>query len=407
MAVQNKLSILPDKEPVVTPKYGMKIPVCSPYLGGNEFQYLQKAAQSGWISGTGEFIDKFEKAFAKATGALYAISTNSGTSALHVAYRLIGIQPGDEIIGPDFTMISTFTPLIEMGGVPVFVDADEYGQIDVSKIEAAITPKTKAIVGVHIYGHPCDVEAIEKIAAEHSLKVIYDAAEAHGAKVGKRLLGSYGDVVTYSFYANKVITTGEGGMVTFNYDKYLDPAKRLIDEYFSYERHFWHEQYGYSYRLNNLSAAIGLGQTERLKELVDKRRANAALYRNLLADVPGISLLPEKEGVTSVNWMVSILVDKEKFGMDRNALRIALGAEGVETRTFFIPMDLQPAMQDKFPKSCRTTETAIPFPMSWKFCEQGMYLPSSTAIMESTIRYVADRIIEIYAKTRKGKGSEG
>lgn len=389
MAVKNQLSILPDKEPEVVAKYGLKIPVAAPWLSPREMGYLQVALEKGWISGNGEFIDKFEKAFAKESGAMFAVSTNSGTSALHVAYRLIGIQPGDEVILPDFTMISTVSPLLEMGAVPVFVDADQYGQIDVSKIAAEITKKTKAIVGVHIYGHPCDAEAIDRLAGEKGLKVVYDAAEAHGALIGKSRLGKFGDAVCYSFYANKIITTGEGGMVTFNYDRFINPARRLVDEYFSYDRHFWHESYGYSYRLNNMAAAIGLGQTERLRELVEKRRANFALYKKLLTGVPGLSFLPDREGVSPVYWMNCILIDEKAFGISRNALRERLAKEGIETRTFFIPMHIQPVFAD------RVYMTGKTFPVSEQLCAQGMYLPSSTQIMESTIRYVADRIIEI------------
>ncbi len=390
MEYEEKLkAILPEKEPVVQIVDGLRIPVCAPALGQEEGNALIQAFNSGFISGTGDYIEMFEEAFAKATGAKFGIAVNSGTSALHVAYRLMGIKPGDEVIIPTFTMVSTATPLIEMGAIPVFVECDAAGQIDTTKIEEKITDRTVAIVGVHIYGHPCDIDAIEHIAVGHGLKTMYDCAEAHGALYKGKKLGEYGTACAYSFYANKVITTGEGGMVTVNDEGLKKRADRLIDEYFSEERHFWHEDYGYSYRLNNLSCAIGLAQTKKLEDLIKMRRANWQNYKDQLADVPGISFLPERPDVVSVRWMIGILVDRSKFGMNKNHLREKLAQFGIETRTFFIPMHLQPVMQQFHP------EYNPEFSQSEILCRDGMYLPSSSTILESTIRRVTDRIWRI------------
>lgn len=402
----DKTSKLSDKLTKVEPKpvsyFGYNIPVCKPFYLGKEGQYISQAIQSEWISGNGEFLDRFEKEFAKKTGATYGIACNSGTSALHLAYRLIGIKPGDEVIVPTFTMVSTVTPLIELGATPVFIDCDEKAQIDVTKIEAAITPKTKAVVGVHIYGHPVDIDALEAVALKHNLKVVYDAAEAHGAQYKRQPIGKYGDVVTYSFYANKLITTGEGGMITVNNPEYYRRAQRLVDEYMSPERHFYHEDYGYSYRMSNLLAAIGLAQTESLEKAVAIHREHEGGYRTLLAGVPGISFLPESKDVSPVSWMHCILVDEEKFGMDRNGLRDFLASRGIETRTFFIPMHAQPVMIERFGA---TPEGALP--VSEKMAAEGMYLPSSTGLSGVALLYITDRIKEAYVEARKGKGATG
>jgi perosamine synthetase len=389
-------ALLPDKEPKVKKYNGIKIPVCIPWFVGNEQRYAMDALENTLISGgiNDGYIQKLEKEFAKKTGADFATACNSGTSALHVAYRLIGVSPGDEVIVPSFTMVSTVTPLLEMGAIPVFVDADRYGQIDVSRIDEAITPKTKAIVGVHIYGHPCDIDAIEQIAVDHKLKTVYDAAEAHGALYSGKKLGSFGDVVCYSFYANKILATGEGGMVTFRKHEYKKEADRLVDEYFSYERHFWHEKSGYSYRMSNLLAAIGLGQTEKLEMLVEKRRQNYEQYEKGLAGIPGISFLPESDDVVSARWMVGILVDPVEFGITRNELRSRLAAMGVETRTFFIPMHLQPCLEKYLPMQ-PSPVTDKTFPVAEQLCARGMYLPSATQMAEHSIQYVCDRIWEV------------
>jgi len=388
--METNMSILPEKEPVVVPYNGMKIPVCAPSIDQIEAHSVQAAFNSGFFSASGSMVKKFEEEFAKKTGAKFGIAVNSGTSALHLAYRLIGIQQGDEVIVPDFTMVSTVSPLVvEFKATPVFVDCDQYGQIDVTKIEEKITEKTKAIVGVHIYGHPCDMDAIQAIADKHHLKVVYDSAEAHGALYKGKKMGEYGDVVCYSFYANKIITTGEGGMVTVNDQAMYDRGQRLIDEYFSEERHFWHEDLGYSFRMPNLSAALGVAQTARLEELVKMRADNNELYQKEMKEIPGISFMRVSTDVTSVYWMNCIVVNKEVFGMGRNELRDELANVGIETRTFFIPMHMQPSLKS-YVKDGDT------FPVAEKLCAEGLYLPSSSHILQSTIEVVASRILKIY-----------
>lgn len=377
---------LPDKEPQVQTPYGIKIPVSMPDLSQEEMRFASDALQSTWISGNGKYIDMFEEKFSAKTGAKYAVGCNSGTSALHVGYRLLGIERGDEVIIPSFTMVSTATPLIEMGAKPIFIDADTYWQIDVSQIEKKITKKTKAIVGVHIYGHPCDIDAIEAIAKKHGLKTMYDAAESHGAKYKKHGLGEFGDVVAYSFYANKNITMGEGGVITTNKKTDYEKAKRLIDEYFSPVRHFWHESYGYSYRLNNVSAAIGCGQMERWNDIIDNRKKMAERYMEYLQGVEGISFMPVSDDVIISWWMFGLKIDRKRFGMSRNDLREVLATKGIETRTAFIPLNHQPVFKEYGPHS----DT----PVADELCSSVLYLPSFSRIQPLVQRFIADRIIE-------------
>ncbi len=385
--MDDKSQLMPDKEPVINAKYGYKIPVCTPFLTQKEVEYAMDALRSGWISGgKGEYIDKFEMEFAKKTGTSFAVSVNSGTSALHLGYRLLDLPSGSEVVVPNFTMVSTISPMWELGLVPVTVDCDQYGTIDAAKIEEKITPRTKAIAATHIYGNPCDIDAIEALALKHNLKVLYDAAEAHGAMWKGKRIGYFGNVVCYSFYANKIITTGEGGMVTFNTRGYLKEADRLRDEYFSPDRHFYHESHGYSYRMSNLHAAIGAAQTERFEELVEARRKHERMYRELLDGLP-LAFLPMREG--HVVWMHCVLVN-DAFEMSRNDLRQALAGMGIETRMFFIPMNLQP--DGRMPRG--------EFPESEQLSGRGFYLPSSGALSDMAIVYVADRIREIYHKRR-------
>lgn len=336
-------SAAPSPEPVVNTSK-QYIPIYKPSLTSDEKRNVLDAFSSTWISGTGPYIEKFERLFARFTGAKYAVATNSGTTALHVGYRLLGIQKGDEVIVPAFTMISTATPLVELGAIPVFIDINRYWQIDASLIEKRITPKTKAIVGVHIYGQPCNIRAIETIANKYRLKVLYDAAEAHGALYDEKRLGRFGDVVCYSLYANKIITTGEGGVVTINNKKMYEKSKRLIDEYFSPRLHFWHEDYGYSYRMSNVLAAIGVAQIKRARLTIKKKIKINSAYKRLLSNNSSVSFMPDAPWSACVYWMVAVVL-KNMSQKQTHTVRSYLAKRGVETRSAFIPLTLQPAFK--------------------------------------------------------------
>ncbi len=363
------------------------IPVCEPTLGGNELKYVQRAIETNWISSAGSFIPEFEHRFAEFCGAKYGVSCNNGTVALHLALATLGLEPDDEVILPAFTMIATINAVTYCGARPVLVDSEPtYWQMDVAQVAAKITPRTKAIIPVHTYGHPVDMDPLLELADRHGLSVLEDAAESHGAEYKGRRTGGLGRAGVFSFYGNKIITTGEGGMITTNDEHLARLAWNLRDHAFSHERHFWHKFVGFNYRMTNLQAAVGLAQTEQLDGFVAARRRNAALYTQRLATIPGITTPPEAGWAKNVFWMYGILVDEAAYGMNRDQLRQVLAENGVETRTFFIPMHCQPVYWQQF-KGQR-------YPVAEKLCQMGFYLPSASSLTLAEIEYVTDVIRE-------------
>jgi perosamine synthetase len=281
-------------------------------------------------------------------------------------------------------MIATINAVAYTGATPVLVDSEPCTwNMDVDQIAAKITPQTKAIMPVHTYGHPVDMDPLMEIAEKHGIVVLEDAAEAHGAEYKGRRAGGLGHAGCFSFYGNKIITTGEGGMITTNDEKLARLTQNLRDHAFSNERHFWHKYMGFNYRMTNLQAAVGLAQTEQLESFVEMRRRNAALYNERLQDIPGIVIPPEAGNVRNVFWMYSILVEDE-FGMTRDELRHYLAARGIETRTFFIPMHLQPIYYKAF-KGQR-------YPVSEMLCQRGFYLPSASSLRPNQIKYITEVI---------------
>ncbi|MGB8707623.1 MAG: DegT/DnrJ/EryC1/StrS family aminotransferase [Dehalococcoidia bacterium] len=365
------------------------IPVCEPFLSGKELEYVTDCLKTNWISSQGKYVEQFEQSFAAYCGCEYGISTTSGTTALHLALASLGIGSGDEVIVPAFTMISTAFAIIYTGAKPVLVDAEpETWNIDVTKIEQKITRRTKAILPVHIYGHPCDMEPIMNIAQKYNLHVIEDAAEAHGAEYKGRKAGSIGHVGCFSFYANKIITTGEGGMVVTSDKAIAERARALKDLAFSRQRRFLHTDVGFNYRMTNIQAAIGLAQFEKIDQYVDMRRKNAYLYNDLLKYTPGITLPPEKEWAKNAYWMYSILID-DKFGIGRDELMDELRKKGIDTRTFFIPMHQQPVFQNM------GLFNGESYPVAEYLGERGLYLPSSSGLTEKQIEQVCQAIGKI------------
>ena len=388
--------ILPDADPVphlpnvsvedhrreLKRRHRRSIPVCEPTLGGNEKKYVNECLDTNWISSGGRFIGAFERAFADACQTKYAVACTSGTSALHLAMATMDLGPGDEVILPAFTMIATANAVAYTGATPVLVDSEpETWNIDINQVADKISLKTRLVVPVHTYGHPVDMDPLMELAEKHGFSVLEDAAEAHGATYKGRKVGSLGHAAAFSFYANKNITTGEGGMITTNDEAFAKISRTLRDHAFSAERHFWHKFRGFNYRMTNVQAAIGLAQVERLNELLARRRENAAFYNLLLADVPGIVRPPEAPWVENVFWMYCVLVQKE-FGMSRDALRRFLGGEGIETRTFFIPIHFQPIYYNFF-KGQR-------FPIAERLCKEGFYYPSSASLTADQIRFIAE-----------------
>lgn len=363
------------------------IPVCEPTMTGNEMKYVQQAVETNWISSAGSFIRDFEAGFAEACGTRYGIACANGTVAMHLAMATLGLEPGDEVILPTFTMIATINAVTYCGAKPVLVDCEpDYWQMDVEQVAAKITPRTKAIVPVHIYGHPVDMDPLMALARERGIVVIEDAAEAHGADYKGRPAGSLGDAAGFSFYGNKIITTGEGGMITTNNREMARLAWNLRDHAFSTERHFWHKYVGFNYRMTNLQAAVGLAQVEQLDRFVAARRRNAAEYTARLTGIPGITTPPEAEWAKNVYWMYGILVDAQAYGMSRDELRRVLADNGVETRTFFIPMHCQPVYWEEF-KGER-------YPVAERLCRDGFYLPSASSLTLDELEYVTEIIRE-------------
>ncbi len=358
------------------------IPVCEPTLGGNEKKYVTDCLESNWISSAGKYIPAFEEQFAAACGCKYGTACANGTVALHLGLAALGLGPGDEVILPTFTMIATINAVAYTGATPVLVDSEPCTwNMDVDQVADKITPQTKVIMPVHTYGHPVDMDPLMEIAEKYGIFVMEDAAEAHGAEYKGRRAGSLGHAGGFSFYANKIITTGEGGMITTNDEKLATLTQNLRDHAFSSERHFWHKYMGFNYRMTNLQAAVGVAQTEQMEGFIDNRRRNAALYTELLQDIPGVVTPPEAGNVKNVFWMYSILIEDE-FGMSRDEVRAFLAKRGIETRTFFIPMHLQPIYYETF-KGQR-------YPVAEMLCERGFYLPSASSLTESQIRYICD-----------------
>jgi perosamine synthetase len=362
------------------------IPVADPRLDGNELRYVTQCVRSGWISSAGRFVREFEEAFARAVGCRHGVACTNGTTALHLALAALGVGPGDEVIVPSFTMIATANAVRYTGATPVLVDSDrDTWNLDPGRLAAAVTARTRGLVVVHTYGHPVDMDAALALAEARGLWVLEDAAEAHGARYRGRPAGSLARAASFSFYANKIVTTGEGGMVTTNDPALAALGRRLRDHAFSDERHFWHGYLGYNYRLTSLQAAVGLAQTERLEELVAVRRRNAARYAEGLRRLPGLTLPVERPWARNVYWMYGVLVE-DGFGVSRDELRRRLARRGIETRTFFIPIHLQPIYYEMF--------RGQRFPVAEELCRRGLYLPSGATLTEAEIAYVCEAVAE-------------
>ncbi len=361
----------------------MMIPVCEPTLQGNEKKYVDQCIETNWISSSGSFLEKFEEMFGRACQAKYAVSCSNGTTALHLALATLGIGKGDEVIVPDFTIIAVANAVLYTGATPVFVDSEpRTWNIDPDKIEEKITNKTKAIIAMHTYGCPADMDKINAVAKKHNLKVIEDAAEAHFAQYKGRPTGCLGDVGCFSFYANKIVTTGEGGIVVTNSREIADKAKLLRNHAFR-EPRFVHDEVGFNYRMTNIQAAIGVAQMERADKLLEGRRSNAPRYEAELKGVEGITLPPDCPYGTNVYWMYGVLIDEDKFGRGKEEVIRLLKEQGIETRSFFYPMHMQPAYKNNPDIDCSGS-----YLVSEQLYAQGLYLPSSSHLTDEQVKNV-------------------
>ena len=323
----------------------MKYPVYQPSLSGNEKKYVNQCLDSTWISSKGEFIERFETAFCQFTGARHAATCSNGTVAIHLALLALGIGQGDEVIVPTLTYIASVNAIVYTGATPVFADSvAATWQVSVDDVRAKITPQTRAIMAVHLYGHPCDMPALRALADEHGLFLIEDCAEAFGSYIGERHVGNFGHIATYSFFGNKTITTGEGGMVTTDDDTLHDRMVHYKGQGLAKHRQYWHDVVGYNYRMTNICAAIGLAQLEQASEFIQKKRAIAQNYARQL-DQMGIDYLRESPGVTHSFWMFAMLVPDAAL---RDPLREVLQSAGIETRPVFYPVHTMPMYSQRF-----------------------------------------------------------
>lgn len=366
------------------------IPVNEPLISDESKKYVNIALDTGWISSAGVFVDKFEKDFAKFLGIKYAIAVSSGTAALHVALLAAGLGNNDEVIVPAFTMAATWLAVLYVGAKPIFIDCEsDTFNINPTLIEEKITKRTKAIIPVHVYGHSADMDPILKLARKHKLIVIEDAAEAHGATYKGKLCGSMGSISCFSFYGNKIITTGEGGMVVTNNQNLAKRARRFKDLCHSERKRFIHDDIGYNYRITNLQAALGCGELRKINMYIERKINMAKAYKIGLSDIPGITTPIIKNYAKCVYWMYAILIDKDEFGINKGLLRVKLLEKGVDTRDFFYSPWQQPVLK----KYLGANES---FPVTEDICKKGLYLPSGLALTNQQIEKVIKSIREIY-----------
>lgn len=360
------------------------IPVFAPWLSENVRRYVLDCVDSGWISSLGEYVGRFERDFAAFCEARRAVATSNGTTALHLALVALGIGAGDEVLVPDLTFVATANAVRYTGATPVLVDADPVTwTLDPADARRKVTPRTRAIVPVHIYGHPVDLDPLLELARAHDLRVVEDAAEAHGARYRGRRVGALGHAGVFSFYGNKIITTGEGGMVVTNDPALAERAAFLRDHAMDPKRRYYHPEIGFNYRMTNLQAAIGCAQLEQVESILVRRKTIAAAYEAGLSGVPGLRRPPAEPWAESVYWMYSVLVEPG-FGRDRDAVRDGLRARGVDSRPFFVPLHELPPYR-----------TEASFPVATALGRTGINLPSGTGLTAAEIQTVCHALREL------------
>tara|TARA_B100000959_G_scaffold101002_1_gene106659 strand:- start:1412 stop:2536 length:1125 start_codon:yes stop_codon:yes gene_type:complete len=366
------------------------IPVNSPLLDGNEKKYLNECIDTGWISSEGQFVNQFEDQFAKRLGRNHAIAVTSGTAALDVAIEALLIGPGDEVILPAFTIISCISQIIRSGAIPVLVDSDPLTwNMNLQQIEEKITERTKAILVVHIFGLPVDLDPILELAKKNDIKIIEDAAEMHGQTYNGNPCGSFGDISTFSFYPNKHITTGEGGMIVTNDAQLAEDCRSLRNLCFQPEKRFVHERFGWNYRMTNIQAALGLAQLERLDEFVERKRIMGKKYTQGLRVLNEVQLPLEKtDYAENIYWVFGVVLD-DSIGFDAEEAMKMLEEKGIGCRPFFCPMNQQPVLR----KMGFFIDES--YPVAERLYKQGFYIPSGVALNSEQINHVTNKLIEV------------
>ena len=364
-----------------------RIPLAAPDLSGNELAYVTDAIQSSWISSTGPYVDRFEEEFARMCGTRAAISICNGTAALHLALLTLDVGPGDEVIVPSLTYVATANAVRYCGAEPVFADVDPATWcLDPVGVAAAVTPRTRGIVAVHLYGHPADMDALEAVASRHDLWIVEDAAEAHLATYKGRPVGSLGRMATFSFYGNKPFTCGEGGALTTDSPELEQKARLLRGQGMDPKRRYYFPITGYNYRLTNVACAFLCAQLERSEPLLERRRQIFDLYRELLDGVPGIEFQPRAEWAEPTPWLFSILVEKGRYGMSRDQLADALAQDGIETRPLFIPLHTLPPFHEG------STARDESLPVTDDLAARGLNLPTYTQLERDEVLAIVDAV---------------
>lgn len=361
-----------------------KIPAGEPVIEKEEIDNVLSALKSGWVSSKGSFINEFERNFSNYIGVKTGVAVTNGTVALHLALTSLGIGHGDEVILPDLTFVSPASMTVLSGAKPVFIDVTpDYWCINPEKIREKITSKTKAIIIVHLYGHPANMDPILEIAKEKNIYLIEDCAEAHGAEYNHKKVGNFSDISCFSFYGNKIITTGEGGICTTNNDEIADNLRLYRDHGMRENKRFWHEVIGFNYRMTNLQAALGVAQLPKIDKFIARKREIANLYKSILDDNKFIRSQIEMPWAKNSYWFYSILVNKTK----RNKLMDFLKNEGIETRPFFYPIHVMPPY---------TKYSDEEYPISSKLASSGINLPSHVSLKNEEIQYISKKINDFF-----------
>jgi len=356
------------------------IPVSQPSIGELEIEYVTDAVKSGWVSSLGSYINLFEEKFANYCGTKYAVTTSSGTTALHLALVSLGITSEDEVIIPDLTFIATGNAVMYIGAKVVTVDVDEDTLcVSPQAIEKAITPKTKAIIVVHLYGHPANMDEINELARRHNIFVIEDAAEAHGSEVNGKKVGSLGDMGVFSFYGNKIMTSGEGGMITTNNEEIFNKICYLRDHAMDKDKRYWHAEVGFNYRMTNLQAALGVAQVERIDELLANKRKIFGWYQEELGNVSGLKLNYEATWAKNVYWTICLEIDGF-VESERDDFMLKLKAKNIDSRPYFFPVSDMPMYKN--------ADT----PIVHKIYQRGLILPSYYDLKNEQVSYICEII---------------
>lgn len=355
------------------------IPVYEPDLSGREREYVLDCVDTGWISSIGKYTERFEQLIANYTGSRHAAAVSNGTVALHLALHCLDIGPGDEVIVPTFTYIASVNTIAQTGATPVFVDSRPGDWlVDVEDVRRKITPRTKAIMAVHLYGSICDMPALEALAREHGIKIVEDAAEALGSTLHGKHVGTFGDIGTFSFFGNKTVTTGEGGMVVSQDDSLAARIRKVKGQGQSLNRRYWHDELGFNYRMTNICAAIGVAQMERIDSILERKRQIAALYRSELESGP-VEFQKPLDGVVGSDWLVSLLLPR---GSDRDAVMKRLAAENIDSRPVFYCAHHMPMYL-----------TGDTHPVAEDIAARGISLPSYPALSDEQIGFISRTLV--------------